>query len=172
MGSSAAKEMDDRRMKRRMMLVKVVALMMRWQSFRNLDGTQKKNKKRIGIGINQCKYRMLQHLTVIVDEQPLLTTLIITAKKPAQSPWSYLFRGPKMKKELASGMGTDSSFSCRSAIGRGLGLWGMFGSSSSSSPTKHESGGLQAEESCRFFGRRESQTWVIYRGSRLEGKGL
>lgn len=25
-----------------MMLVKVVALMMRWQSFRNLDGTKKK----------------------------------------------------------------------------------------------------------------------------------
>lgn len=35
-GSSAAKEIDDRRMKRRMMLVKVVALMIRWQSFRNL----------------------------------------------------------------------------------------------------------------------------------------
>lgn len=36
MGSSAAKEMDESRMKRRMILVKVVALMMRWQSFRNL----------------------------------------------------------------------------------------------------------------------------------------
>ena len=35
-GSSAAKEIDDRRMKRRMMLVKVVALIIRWQSFRNL----------------------------------------------------------------------------------------------------------------------------------------
>lgn len=36
MGSSAAKEIDDSRMKRRMMLVKVVALIMRWQSLRNL----------------------------------------------------------------------------------------------------------------------------------------
>lgn len=36
MGSSAAKEMDESRMKRRMILVNVVALMMRWQSFRNL----------------------------------------------------------------------------------------------------------------------------------------
>lgn len=41
MGSSAAKEMDESRMKRRMMLVKVVALMMRWQSFRNLDGVER-----------------------------------------------------------------------------------------------------------------------------------
>lgn len=41
MGSSAAKEMDESRMKRRMMLVKVVALMMRWQSFRNLDGIKR-----------------------------------------------------------------------------------------------------------------------------------
>lgn len=41
MGSSAAKEMDERRIKRRMMLVKVVALMMRWQSFRNLDGIRR-----------------------------------------------------------------------------------------------------------------------------------
>ncbi len=40
-----------------------------------------------------------------------------------------------MKKELASGKGTASSFSCRSAIGRGRGLVGMSGSSSSSSPT-------------------------------------
>lgn len=38
MGSSAAKETDDSRMKRRMMLVKVVALIMRWQNFRNLKG--------------------------------------------------------------------------------------------------------------------------------------
>lgn len=38
MGSSAAKEIDDSRMKRRMILVKVVALMIRWQSFRNLKG--------------------------------------------------------------------------------------------------------------------------------------
>lgn len=37
-GSSAAKEIDDSRMKRRMMLVKVVALIIRWQSFRNLKG--------------------------------------------------------------------------------------------------------------------------------------
>lgn len=37
MGSSAAKEIDDSRMKRRMMLVKVVALIIRWQSFRNLE---------------------------------------------------------------------------------------------------------------------------------------
>lgn len=37
MGSSAANEIDDSRMKRRMMLVKVVALMIRWQSFRNLE---------------------------------------------------------------------------------------------------------------------------------------
>lgn len=36
MGSSAANETDDRRMKRRMMLVKVVALIIRWQSFLNL----------------------------------------------------------------------------------------------------------------------------------------
>lgn len=41
MGSSAAKEMDERRMKSRMMLVKVVALMMRWQSFRNLEGIKR-----------------------------------------------------------------------------------------------------------------------------------
>lgn len=40
-----------------------------------------------------------------------------------------------MKKELASGNGTASSFSCRSAIGRGRGLMGISGSSSSSSPT-------------------------------------
>lgn len=60
-----------------------------------------------------------------------------------QTPLSYLFRGPKIKKELASGMGTDSSFSCRSAIGRGLGLWGILGSSSSSSPIQHNSGGIQ-----------------------------
>lgn len=40
-----------------------------------------------------------------------------------------------MKKELASGNGTASSFSCRSAIGRGRGLIGISGSSSSSSPT-------------------------------------
>lgn len=40
-----------------------------------------------------------------------------------------------MKKELASGKGTASSFSCRSAIGRGRGLMGISGSSSSSSPT-------------------------------------
>lgn len=38
MGSSAAKEIDDSRMKRRMILVKEVALMIRWQSFRNLKG--------------------------------------------------------------------------------------------------------------------------------------
>lgn len=47
---------------------------------------------------------------------------------------SYLFWGPKIKKELASGSGTASSFSCRSAIGRGLGLIGISGSTSSSSP--------------------------------------
>lgn len=40
-----------------------------------------------------------------------------------------------MKKELASGNGTASSFNCRSAIGRGRGLMGISGSSSSSSPT-------------------------------------
>lgn len=40
-----------------------------------------------------------------------------------------------MKNELASGSGTASSFSCRSAIGRGRGLMGISGSSSSSSPT-------------------------------------
>lgn len=39
-----------------------------------------------------------------------------------------------MKKELASGNGTASSFSCRSAIGRGRGLMGISGSTSSSSP--------------------------------------
>lgn len=38
MGSSAAREMLLRRMKRRMVLVKVVALMMRWHSLRNLEG--------------------------------------------------------------------------------------------------------------------------------------
>lgn len=40
-----------------------------------------------------------------------------------------------MKKELASGNGTASSFSCRSAIGLGRGLMGISGSTSSSSPT-------------------------------------
>lgn len=43
-----------------------------------------------------------------------------------------------MKKELASGSGTASSFSCRSAIGRGRGLIGISGSSSSSSPNKRK----------------------------------
>lgn len=37
MGSSAANEILLSKMKRRMMLVKVVALMMRWQSLRNLS---------------------------------------------------------------------------------------------------------------------------------------
>lgn len=38
MGSSAAREMLLRRMKRRMILVKAVALMMRWHSLRILEG--------------------------------------------------------------------------------------------------------------------------------------
>lgn len=59
----------------------------------------------------------------------------------------YLFCGPKMKKELASGMGTTVSFSCRSAIGRGRGLRGISGSSSSSSP------GQQVNQNVRLFSR-------------------
>lgn len=47
---------------------------------------------------------------------------------------AYLLVGLKMKKELASGMGTAFSFSCSSARGRGRGLRGISGSSSSSSP--------------------------------------
>lgn len=47
---------------------------------------------------------------------------------------TYLLVGLKMKKELASGMGTAFSFSCSSARGRGRGLTGISGSSSSSSP--------------------------------------
>jgi len=39
-----------------------------------------------------------------------------------------------MKKELASGMGTTVSLSCKSAMGLGLGLIGISGSTSSSSP--------------------------------------
>lgn len=47
---------------------------------------------------------------------------------------TYLLVGLKMKKELASGIGTAFSFSCSSARGRGRGLTGISGSSSSSSP--------------------------------------
>lgn len=49
---------------------------------------------------------------------------------------AYLLVGLKMKKELASGMGTAFSFSCSSARGRGRGLSGISGSSSSSSPAQ------------------------------------
>lgn len=49
---------------------------------------------------------------------------------------AYLLVGLKMKKELASGMGTAFSFSCSSARGRGRGLRGISGSSSSSSPVE------------------------------------
>lgn len=51
---------------------------------------------------------------------------------------TYLLVGLKMKKELASGMGTAFSFSCSSARGRGRGLTGISGSSSSSSPVQGE----------------------------------
>lgn len=54
------------------------------------------------------------------------------------SKFTYLFCGPNKKKELASGIGTASSFSWRSAIGRGRGLRGISGSSSSSSPGQEE----------------------------------
>lgn len=54
----------------------------------------------------------------------------------------YLLVGLKMKKELASGMGTAFSFSCSSARGRGRGLTGISGSSSSSSPVGRRESGI------------------------------
>lgn len=54
---------------------------------------------------------------------------------------AYLLVGLKMKKELASGIGTAFSFSCSSARGRGRGLRGISGSSSSSSPAGGSQGG-------------------------------
>lgn len=58
---------------------------------------------------------------------------------------AHLLVGLKMKKELASGMGTAFSFSCSSARGRGRGLRGISGSSSSSSPAGWPQGGKRKE---------------------------
>lgn len=58
---------------------------------------------------------------------------------------AYLLVGLKMKKELASGMGTAFSFSCSSARGRGRGLRGISGSSSSSSPAWWPQAGKRKE---------------------------
>lgn len=53
-----------------------------------------------------------------------------------------------MKNELASGIGTASSFNWRSAIGRGLGLSGISGSSSSSSPSQKKEVTISWSLSC------------------------
>lgn len=49
---------------------------------------------------------------------------------------SYLLVGVKIKKALASGMGTAFSFSCMSESGRGRGPTGISGSSLSSTPAE------------------------------------
>lgn len=51
----------------------------------------------------------------------------------AEQHLKYLLLGLKMKKALASGMGTAFSLRCSSDIGRGRGPTGISGSSSSSS---------------------------------------
>lgn len=158
MGSSAAKEIDDSRMKRRMILVKVVALMIRWQSFRNLKGWKDMFillKMTILKELVKCLQQAGIHIfyifgkpLVIICLNPLsfyILSLHCHYYQHQQSPSSYLFWGPKIKNELASGIGTASSFNCRSAIGRGLGLSGISGSSSSSSPRQQKEVGISRD---------------------------
>lgn len=72
--------------------------------------------------------------------QPLGTTvkggpaLLLFA---AEQLLKYLLLGLKMKKALASGMGTAFSLRCSSDIGRGRGPTGISGSSSSSSAARN-----------------------------------